>query len=119
MRFLILIFLALSAGIGLTMLADKPGYVLISRQPWAIETSLIVFILGLLIIFVLFYLLLRLLDNLLNTQSRLRRWQTQRNRDQAVEDTRKGITEMITGQDRKSTRLNSSHTDISRMPSSA
>ncbi len=97
MRFLIFIFLALSAGIGLTMLADKPGYVLISRQPWAIETSLIVFILGLLIIFVLFYLLLRLLDNLLNTQSRLRRWQTQRNRDQAVEDTRKGITEMITG----------------------
>ncbi len=97
MRFLIFIFLALSAGIGLTMLADKPGYVLISRQPWSFETSLIVFIFGLLAVFVLFYLLLRLLDNLLGTSTRLRRWQAQRNRDQAAEDTRKGITEMIIG----------------------
>ena len=97
MRFLIFIFLALSAGIGLTMLADNPGYVLISRQPWSIETSLTVFILGLLAIFVLFYLLLRLLDNLLSTPANLRHWQAQRNRDQASEDTRKGITEMIIG----------------------
>jgi len=97
MRFLIFIFLALSAGIGLTMLADNPGYVLISRQPWSIETSLTVFILGLLAIFVLFYLLLRLLDNLLSTPAKLRRWQAQRNRNQAAEDTRKGITEMIIG----------------------
>jgi len=97
MRFLIFIFLALSAGIGLTMLADNPGYVLISRQPWSIETSLMVFILGLLAIFVLFYLLLRLLNNLLGTPARLRHWQAQRSRDQATEDTRKGITEMIIG----------------------
>ncbi len=97
MRFLIFIFLALSAGIGLTMLADNPGYVLISRQPWSIETSLIIFILGLLAIFVLFYLLLRLLDNLLSTPSRLRRWQAQHNRNQAAEDAHKGITEMIIG----------------------
>ncbi len=97
MRFLVFIFLALSAGIGLTMLADNPGYVLISRQPWSIETSLMVFILGLLAIFVLFYLLLRLLDNLFGTPARLRHWQARRNRDQAAEDTRKGITEMIIG----------------------
>jgi HemY protein len=97
MRFLIFIFLALSAGIGLTMLADNPGYVLISRQPWSFESSLMVFILGLLAIFVLFYLLLRLLDNLLSSPARLRRWQAQRNRNQATEDTRKGITEMIIG----------------------
>jgi len=97
MRFLVFIFLALSAGIGLTMLADNPGYVLISRQPWSFESSLMVFILGLLAIFVLFYLLLRLLDNLLSSPARLRRWQAQRNRDQATEDTRKGITEMIIG----------------------
>ncbi|MEA1888561.1 MAG: heme biosynthesis HemY N-terminal domain-containing protein [Pseudomonadota bacterium] len=97
MRFLIFIFLALSAGIGLTMLADNPGYVLISRQPWSIETSLIVFIPVVLAVFILFYLLLRLLDNLLSTPAKLRRWQAQRNRDQASEDTRKGITEMIIG----------------------
>lgn len=97
MRFLIFTFLALSAGIGLTMLADNPGYVLISRQPWSFETSLMVFILGLLAIFVLFYLLLRLLDNLLSSPARLRRWQAQRNRDLAAEDARKGITEMIIG----------------------
>ncbi|MFW2438477.1 MAG: heme biosynthesis HemY N-terminal domain-containing protein [Arenicellales bacterium] len=97
MRFLIFIFLALSAGIGLTMLADNPGYILISRQPWSIETSLTVFILGLLAIFILFHLLLRLFDNLLSTPTKLRSWQAQRNRDQAAEDTRKGITEMIIG----------------------
>ena len=97
MRFLIFIFLALSAGIGLTLLADKPGYVLISRQPWSIETSLMVFILGLLAIFVLFYFLLRMLDNLLAAPARLRRWQAQRNRDLAVDDTRTGITELLIG----------------------
>ena len=44
--------------------------------------------------------------------------------DEAIETTRKlatveGIPGGISSGDRKSTRLNSSHTDISRMPSSA
>ncbi len=97
MRFMFFLLLALSAGFGLTLLAEKPGYVLISRQPWSFETSLMVFLLGLLAVFVLFYFLLRLLDNLLSSPARLRRWHAQRNRDQAADDTRKGMTEMIIG----------------------
>jgi len=97
MRFLIFLLIALSAGFGLTLLADSPGYVLISRQPWSIETSLIVFMLGLLAAFVIFYLAFRLLDNLLSSRAKLRRWQAQRNRVQAADDTCKGMTKMVIG----------------------
>ena len=97
MRFLFFLFLALAAGIGLTLFAENPGYVLLTREPWTLETSLTLFLLGLLVVFAFFYLLLRLLDNFINTPARMRRWKQQRNRQQAIEDTRLGIIDAICG----------------------
>lgn len=97
MRFLVFVFLALAAGIGLTLFAENPGYVLLTREPWTLETSLSLFFLGLLVVFGFFYLLLRLLDNFINTPSRMRRWKQQRNRQQAIDDTRLGIIDAICG----------------------
>lgn len=97
MRFLLFLFLALAAGIGLTLFAENPGYVLLTREPWTLETSLTLFFLGLLVVFLFFYLLLRLLDNFINTPARMRRWKQQRNRKQAIDDTRLGIIDAICG----------------------
>ena len=97
MRFLFVLFIALAAGIGLTMLGDKPGYVLISREPWSIETSFTMFIVGLLILISLSYLLLRFVIHMLATPDRIRKWQKRRHRDQAIEDSRRGLAETING----------------------
>lgn len=97
MRFLLLLFLALAAGIALTIFVENPGYVLITREPWSVETSLTLFAIGLFITFVIFYLLVRLLNNLFSTPGKVRRWQDRRHRDHAIEDTRKGLAETING----------------------
>ncbi len=97
MRFLLVLFIALAAGIGLTILAENPGYVLIMREPWSLETSVTMFILGLFISFIIFYLLIRLLNKLLSVPEGVRRWQRHRNKDQAIEYTRKGLEETIKG----------------------
>jgi HemY protein len=97
MRLLTVLFLALAAGIGLTMIANKPGYVLISREPWSVETSFTVFVAGLLLLVGFSYLLLRLAIHVFDTPERIRRWQQQRHAKQAVEDTRKGLVELING----------------------
>ena len=91
MRFLLLLFLALAAGIALTVFVDNPGYVLITREPWSVETSLTLFALGLFLAFISFYLLVRLLKNLFATPTKVRRWQVRRHRDHAIEDTLKGL----------------------------
>ncbi|MGB5308295.1 MAG: heme biosynthesis HemY N-terminal domain-containing protein, partial [Arenicellales bacterium] len=97
MRFLLLLFLALAAGIALTIFVENPGYVLITREPWSVETSLTLFAIGLLLSFVIFYLFVRLLNNLFSTPEKVRRWQNRRHLDHAIEDTRKGLAEAING----------------------
>ena len=116
MRFLLILFLALAAGIGLTVLAENPGYVLISREPWSLETSLTMLAFGLLLSFIIFYLLFRLLDHLLSTPAKVRHWQKQRNRDQAIEDTRKGLLEAISGNWGQAEKLLAKRLEISPQP---
>jgi len=76
----ILFFLAtLLFAVGLAFLAnewmgqyDDPGYVLIGIGHWALETSLIVFVIGLIIGFFIFYVLFRLLGWLLRLPGKIR-----------------------------------------------
>ena len=97
MRFLLLLFIALAAGIALTILVENPGYVLITREPWSFETSLTLFAVGLFLAFISIYLLVRLLKNLLGTPTKVRRWQLKRHHEHAIEDTRKGLLDTICG----------------------
>ena len=97
MRFLLLLFLALAAGIALTIFVENPGYVLITREPWSVETSLTLFAIGLFLSFIILYLLVRLLINLFSTPEKVLLWQNRRHRDHAIEDTRKGLAETING----------------------
>lgn len=97
MRLLVVLFVALAGGIALTMLADNPGYVLLAREPWQLETTLGIFLLALLVLFGLFYALLRLLDRLLEAPSRLADWQQRRHQSQAFEDLRHGVAAAVSG----------------------
>ncbi len=97
MRFLLILFLALASGIALTLLADNPGYILITREPWSLETSLTIFALGLVLAFALIYVFVRLLNNLVSAPANLRHWQMQRSKDQAIKDTKHGLAAAING----------------------
>ena len=97
MKFILLLFAALATGIALTQLVDNPGYVLISRQPWSIESTLGVFLLAMLVLFGLTYLLVRVLINLFHTPARLGRWSLQRHTRQALESQRRGLAADISG----------------------
>jgi HemY protein len=68
--FWIVIALGLSLGLAL-LLREDPGYVLITMGQWTIETSMAVAVLCLLVVFGLFYLLLRLVNRLWHAPSRI------------------------------------------------
>jgi len=97
MRLILFIFAALAIGIALTLLVDNPGYVLIAREPWSMETSLGIFLLLLLGLFILLYLFFRLLAGLVHAPAALGRWQQRRNIEQALELRRKGLAALIVG----------------------
>ena len=97
MKFVLLLFAALATGIAMTQLIDNPGYVLISRQPWSIESTLGIFLLALLVLFGLTYLLIRFLINLFHTPARLGRWSHRRQTQQALDAQQRGLAAVITG----------------------
>jgi HemY protein len=97
MRFLFVLFVALALGVGLSLLAEEPGYVLLSREPWSVETTFTLFILALLALLVLSYALFRTVFYLFSTPERVRKWNRQRNREQAYQNIREGIKNAIIG----------------------
>ena len=97
MRFLFVLFVALALGVGLSMLAEEPGYVLLTREPWSVETTFTLFIVAVLALIVLSYALFRTVFYLFSTPERVRKWNRQRNRKQAYQDIREGLKNAITG----------------------
>lgn len=97
MKIILLLFAALTTGIALTRFIEDPGYVLISRQPWAIETTLTVFLVAIVVLFGLSYLLIRLLSRLFETPARIGRWSRQRQLRQALDSQHRGLAETVSG----------------------
>jgi len=97
MKFILLLFAGLATGMAMIRFIEDPGYVLISRQPWAIETTLTVFILTMVILFGIVWLLIRLLTGLFETPARLGRWSSRRHVRQALDSQHKGLVELVAG----------------------
>lgn len=95
---LIIIFgvLLLSVWVGLQMHAS-PGYVLVSYDEWALETSLWFGIFALIIIVFVLSKLLRLLSFLTSIASRWRNWRFARRRRNAQALTSKGLRQLAEG----------------------
>jgi HemY protein len=98
MKFLILALLALVGAVATTRLVNQdPGHVLLSYGGYTVETSLAVTVAVVLIGFVAFYALLRLLLWLYRAPHRWRAWRRQRRMQHARQDLQQGLMLMAEG----------------------
>lgn len=92
---LLLLFVAASA----TLVAFRnPGYVLITREPYVLETSLAVFLLIAVAIFTVLYFCVRLLVRIVRAPHSLTRWRQTRRTRKAREAFLNGLTHLLAGE---------------------
>lgn len=92
---LLLLFVAASA----TLVAFRnPGYVLITREPYVLETSLAVFLLIAIVIFTFLYFCVRLLVRIVRAPRSLTRWRQTRRTRKAREAFLNGLTYLLAGE---------------------
>ena len=78
MKFLFWLLGLFALAVALTLAAHNPGYMLLVYPPYRIEMSLSLFVVALLVLFVLGYLMLRLLFAALNLPVYVRQYRTER-----------------------------------------
>lgn len=98
MRYLIIlcILLALSIKLGLEMTRDT-GYLFILYRHWSIETTLWVAIISILILFILFYIIFRLLEYMMHISKTFRRWRKLKQNFRAHQLTTGGLYKLAEG----------------------
>ena len=98
MRYLLFGFLMLLAAIWLGLwISQDPGYVLISYNHWSAETSLWIGLVILLLSFIAFYIVLRILSRISSLPERFARWQRSRRFRKARILTNFGICQLMEG----------------------
>jgi HemY protein len=92
---LLLLFVAASV----TLIAYRnPGYVLITREPYVLETSLAVFLLIASVFFTILYFCVRLLVRIAHAPRSLTRWRQTRRTRKAREAFLSGLTQLFAGE---------------------
>ncbi|WP_133128278.1 heme biosynthesis HemY N-terminal domain-containing protein [Legionella nagasakiensis] len=92
----IFILLLASVWLGLQLQQD-PGYVLIAMNQWTLETTLWVAVIGLILFFFLFYLLVALLNWILHVPASWKNWLAKHRAQKAQMKTRQGLIEFSEG----------------------
>jgi HemY protein len=92
-----LLLLFVAASTALIAMRD-PGYVLITREPYVLETSLAVFLPILALLFVGFYYGVRLVSRLWHSPRDLKRWRQARRTRRAREAFLAGLTQIMAGE---------------------
>lgn len=99
MRALAIILLLLFVAASATLVAFRnPGYVLIAREPFVLETSLAVFLLIAAVVFGVLYAGVRLLLRIIRVPKSLTRWRQTRRTRKAREAFQNGLTHLLTGE---------------------
>ena len=99
MRLLIVSLLVLIATVALALSAQQDsGHVVIAYGDWTIESSLLLFVAGMVILFIAFYYALRLWSGILALPQRLRRWRRQRRMAKVRTAYVRGMTALNEGQ---------------------
>jgi len=99
MKWFLLALLAIAAAIGIATFAiEDPGYVLIARTPYSIETSLTFFIGALIAIVLAVTGLIRFTWYLLHTPGSFIRWRTLRLEGKARRQQARGLLELVQGE---------------------
>ncbi len=116
-KLIITILLALAAGWWVTQQAVKEsGYVLLKYGDWSVETSVIVLLLGLLILFGLLYLLLRSWGVLRRSPKNVGKWNTERQQQKSRQALTKGLISLEEGRFSEAERLLVRHAGKSDTP---
>src|SRR4030067_1531299 len=92
---LLLLFVAAAAPL---VAFRNPGYVLITREPYVLETSLAVFLLIAVAIFTVLFLCGRLLVRIVRVPHSLTRWRQTRRTRKAREAFLNGLTHLLAGE---------------------
>ena len=99
MKFLFGALLLLFVATSLALLAvNNPGHVMIAREPIVIETSLVMFLLLLLVAFVFFYVLARLGTRIIKAPEALERWRQTRRTRKSRESFQAGLLQALAGE---------------------
>lgn len=105
MRLLFTVLIVLIASVGVALVAARdPGYVLITRGPWVLETSLGLALALLVITFAAGYGALRLAANAWKVPHRLGAWRRQRRTNRARRLTQRGLIQLAEGNWRRAER---------------
>lgn len=105
MRFLAAVLLVLIASVGVALLAARdPGYVLITRGPWVLETSLGFALATLVVAFAAGYGALRLFAHTWGMPRHLGAWRRQRRAMRARRFTQRGLIQLAEGNWRRAER---------------
>lgn len=98
MKFLLTLLLALlfAAGIGAFAVNDS-GYILITVADWTVQTSVVLFVTALVLLFAALYLCLRGLFRLLNLPTDMKRWRSNRQQQLSSKYLTQGLLALVEG----------------------
>jgi len=92
----VLVAIILAAALGWIAVNDT-GYILINTGEWTIQASIMLFISGLVVSFIVTYFLLRSLFRIWNIPANLKRWRRQRHHRMAEKYLSKGLLSLVEG----------------------
>lgn len=117
MKSLIIIALALVLGAGLIWVADfEPGFVLLQYASWSLETSLVVFVVGFILLLVTGYFALRSIVLLRQAPKNLSLWTESRRQQRVGKELTRGLTTLEEGRWVEAERLLIRHVSNSGAP---
>lgn len=115
--FLISALIVLIGGVILALAARvDPGYVLLGYHGWSVESTLVVFIAALIVVFLVFYFLVRFLINTGRMPRRLGQWRRQRRQNRARRELVNGLVALAEGSWEKAENRLLRHVAESDMP---
>ena len=117
MRFLITLLVVVLVAVSLALVArEDPGYVLITRGDWTLESSLTLLVFALVASFLGAYALVRLLARTWSVPGRMRHWRQRHQLDRARDATHRGLVELSEGHWRDAERTLIRHASRSELP---
>lgn len=98
MRFLAYSILVLMAMIPVGMVAHKdPGYMMLAIWGWTVESTVVAIMVVALVVFVLLYIIVRAVLNLLHMPGSVKQWRAYRKSDKAERFLQEGFTQLAAG----------------------
>lgn len=90
------IFLVVVVALGIE-LKHNPGYMLLSTNHWAVELPLWLAVVGIIVVFLVLYFLIRMIKYGGSLSGRWHNWSLRRSKNKAIKQTNKGLIQLVEG----------------------